>query len=197
MPVTPILATGLIRIHYTSVLTHVFNFRVPIRTPIVLGTDPTIGAASGPSDDKLGSEVAALMVALLKPLLLSGNTFTRYEVFHFHDNIYDLVFDGTLTDVGTGGGGSGGSPASQVTAVMRDKLLKKVKYTLLGYNSGVVTKTHVYVGSVMHDLVADSLLYTGTHIGNFVLSRGGQLIAAWVSETIQHNNRSERRILSP
>lgn len=192
MPITPLSVGGRIKVNYQfQGLVHRFD-------AYTLACDGGGGGASGFTVNHAGTPLTAdlalaALLALLRPCWDVTTQFLSWELDQFVGAVFNPVYNAALSVAGTGGGT--GVLAGQVTVVMRDIALHRVKYVFLETpNIPPQHKSWVSGGPATFDAFMDDfMIVTGAHLGSWVVGRSGTTTVVPKAWTSTLNKRLRRR----
>lgn len=188
MPESALLATGRLRIHYTSDTTHVVDFLCNVR---LTGSDWFV-------IDKFNSDIdpataAGQPVAVFVPLFATTTTFDTWEL--------DELVGGAYVQRATGSLGSAGSSANatvkgaQFTYTFRNGLNQAMSLRLLGSDTATPLKLgYASLPTAHKNLVDEFLNQSAGHVGSWRRSKSAELVKRFLALVGGSNRKSRRRL---
>lgn len=196
MPTTPLDADAEMRVKYHAAgYDHVINLRCNLTEPYTIGTDPTVSAYTGTSDDVTSTALMAKIVLYAKPMFVSTDHFIGWEIWDMQTDPPTFIFGGTDSTVGTHSGGTAQRAESECTLTFKDNTGKRFKQIWFGTFFGSLDRSSVVSGKGMENWVTSMLDHAAGELGNFLCGRSAHRSLSFMSYSIQSNNALERRII--
>lgn len=188
----PYTASGRLTLLVTP-LTRVRKIRVPVQLVLPLA-NPVTFVIRNPSGGNVGGAVAAQALwNLLIGYYPASVPAASYLIEQNFSGVFVPVQSGALS---TAGNASGGSQNSWVeTYTFRSTIGHKLKILLPETVAGVLTHQSLSgLGTVPLAFVNNMLAFTNTgDLGNWIVSRGGEIIKSFTFRTISPNKRYRRQ----
>lgn len=186
--VTPLNATGRLRIFYNSDLTHVLDLLCNVATSPSAAILDTFGTHVS------GATASTEVLNAITAIFSTATTFTNWVLQQNVSGSYVPIDEGSLGVNGTAGLPT--VPASQNTFVFRDATQKLASLRLLGTYEGAALKLGYAALNTANKAIADELLNGGAgHVGSWRTGRNGLPSGMRFINYVSGLNRKSRRRL--